>query len=133
MKKLSFPVSRQFLALVALIIVALVIWFVGPLVAFGGLKPLAGAGMRVFLIALLLAGVLLWLCRQVDERHIRSAAVPADLVCGAAPCFRAGTPFRARISPADRDRGRTDSVHHLLGSSGSGNACAATSSFSSTC
>jgi type VI secretion system protein ImpL len=61
MKKLSFLVSRQFLALLALIIVALVIWFVGPLVAFGGLKPLAGTGMRVLVIALLLLGVLLWL------------------------------------------------------------------------
>ncbi|ASV99250.1 type VI secretion system membrane subunit TssM [Paraburkholderia aromaticivorans] len=61
MKKLSFLVSRQFLALVALLVVALVIWFVGPLVAFGGLKPLATAGMRVLVIALMLAGVLLWL------------------------------------------------------------------------
>ncbi|SDD16461.1 type VI secretion system membrane subunit TssM [Paraburkholderia lycopersici] len=62
MKKfLSFLVSRQFLAFVALIAVALVIWFVGPFVAFGGLKPLAGAGIRVLVIALLLAGVLLWL------------------------------------------------------------------------
>ena len=62
MKKfLSFVVSRQFLALIALLIVALLIWFVGPLFAFGGLKPLAGVGMRVLVIALLLAGVLLWL------------------------------------------------------------------------
>ncbi|CAN7691837.1 type VI secretion system membrane subunit TssM [Paraburkholderia terricola] len=61
MKKLSFLVSRQFLALLALVVIALVIWFVGPLVAFGGLKPLAGVGMRVLVIALLLAGVLLWL------------------------------------------------------------------------
>ena len=61
MKKLSFLVSRQFLALLALVVFALVIWFVGPLVAFGGLKPLAGVGMRVLVIALLLAGVLLWL------------------------------------------------------------------------
>ncbi|CAE6934948.1 type VI secretion system membrane subunit TssM [Paraburkholderia domus] len=61
MKKLSFLVSRQFLAFLALIIVALIIWFIGPLVAFGGLKPLAGTGMRVLVIALLLAGVLLWL------------------------------------------------------------------------
>ncbi|QCP54387.1 type VI secretion system membrane subunit TssM [Trinickia violacea] len=62
MKKfLSFLVSRQFLAFLALIVVALVIWFVGPFVAFGGLKPLAGAGMRVLVIALLLVGVLLWL------------------------------------------------------------------------
>ncbi|KVF22134.1 type VI secretion protein VasK [Burkholderia vietnamiensis] len=62
MKKfLSFLASRQFLAFLALIVVALVIWFVGPFFAFGGLKPLAGAGMRVLLIALLLVGVLLWL------------------------------------------------------------------------
>ncbi|MXN79733.1 type VI secretion system membrane subunit TssM [Burkholderia sp. 4701] len=62
MKKfLSFLASRQFLAFLALIVVALVIWFVGPFFAFGGLKPLAGAGMRVLLIALVLVGVLLWL------------------------------------------------------------------------
>ncbi|MEK7899345.1 type VI secretion system membrane subunit TssM, partial [Burkholderia contaminans] len=58
---LSFLASRQFLAFLALIVVALVIWFVGPFFAFGGLKPLAGAGMRVMLIGLLLAGVLFWL------------------------------------------------------------------------
>jgi type VI protein secretion system component VasK len=64
MKKfLSFLVSRQFLAFLALLIVALIIWFIGPLVAFGGLRPLAGVGMRVLVIALLLAGVLLWLAR----------------------------------------------------------------------
>ncbi|EML1597132.1 type VI secretion system membrane subunit TssM [Burkholderia cenocepacia] len=61
---LSFLASRQFLAFLALIVVAMVIWFVGPFFAFGGLKPLAGAGMRVLLIALLLAGVLLWLVGQ---------------------------------------------------------------------
>ncbi|RKT99180.1 type VI secretion system membrane subunit TssM [Burkholderia sp. Nafp2/4-1b] len=61
---LSFLASRQFLAFLALIVVALVIWFVGPFFAFGGLKPLAAAGMRVLLIALLLAGVLLWLVGQ---------------------------------------------------------------------
>lgn len=60
-KFLSFLVSRSFIAFVALLAVALVIWFVGPFVAFGGLTPLAGAGMRVLAIALLLAGVLLWL------------------------------------------------------------------------
>ncbi|AIO37146.1 intracellular multiplication and macrophage-killing family protein [Burkholderia cenocepacia] len=58
---LPFLASRQFLAFLALVVVALVIWFVGPFFAFGGLKPLAEAGMRVLLIALLLAGVLLWL------------------------------------------------------------------------
>lgn len=61
MKFLSFLVSRQFLAFLALLIVALMIWLVGPLVAFGGLKPLADVGMRVLVIVLLFAGVLLWL------------------------------------------------------------------------
>ena len=60
MKKfLSFLVSRQFLVLLALTVVALLIWFVGPLVGFGGLKPLAGIGIRVLAIALLLAAA--WL------------------------------------------------------------------------
>ncbi|HDR9039033.1 TPA: type VI secretion system membrane subunit TssM [Burkholderia vietnamiensis] len=62
MKKfVSFLASRQFLAFAALVVVALVIWFLGPFVAFGGLKPLAGVAMRVVLIALLFIGVLLWL------------------------------------------------------------------------
>ncbi|WP_175689523.1 type VI secretion system membrane subunit TssM [Burkholderia anthina] len=60
-KYLPFFVSRAFLAFLAMIVVALVIWFVGPFFAFGGLKPLAAAGVRVLLIALLLVGVLLWL------------------------------------------------------------------------
>ena len=62
MKKfLTFLVSRQFLAFLALIVLALVIWFVGPYIAFGGLKPLAGTGTRVLVIALLLVAVLLLL------------------------------------------------------------------------
>ncbi|KVD85678.1 type VI secretion protein VasK [Burkholderia stagnalis] len=60
-KVLSFLVSRPFLSCVALLLAALLIWFLGPFVAFGGLKPLASAGIRVVLIALLLAGMLLWL------------------------------------------------------------------------
>ena len=43
---LPFLASRQFLAFLALIVVALVIWFVGPFFTFGGLKPFADAGMR---------------------------------------------------------------------------------------
>lgn len=40
MKKfLSFLGSRQFLAFLALCVVALVIWFIGPFISFGGLKP----------------------------------------------------------------------------------------------
>lgn len=76
MKKfLTFLVSRQFLAFLALVVVALVIWFVGPFVAFGGLKPLASAGMRVLVIALLLVGVLLWLA------HWSTSPVLVALLC----------------------------------------------------
>jgi type VI secretion system protein ImpL len=64
MKKLSFLVSRWFLAFLALVILGLVIWFLGPFVALGGLKPLGSVAMRVLVIALLLVGVLLWLSGQ---------------------------------------------------------------------
>lgn len=60
-KFLSFLLLRQFVALMALVVVGLLIWFIGPLVAFGGLTPLASVGMRVLAIAMLLAGLLLWL------------------------------------------------------------------------
>ena len=70
------------------VIVALMIWFVGPLVAFGGLKPLAGTGMRVFVIALLLVGVLLWLagCRPASC----SVALLCLLIWYAAPLLSFG-------------------------------------------
>ncbi|SAK49552.1 ImcF domain-containing protein [Caballeronia pedi] len=61
MKKLSFLVSRWFLALLALALLSLAIWFIGPYLAFSELKPLEGIGMRVLIIALLLCGALLWL------------------------------------------------------------------------
>ncbi|AOI60326.1 type VI secretion system membrane subunit TssM [Burkholderia diffusa] len=94
MKKfLSFLASRQFLAFVALIVVALVIWFVGPFVAFGGLRPLAGAGMRVLLIALLLAGVLLWLAAKPTS--VVFVALLCLLIWYATPLLTFGhaTPF----------------------------------------
>ncbi|SPB15134.1 type VI secretion protein VasK [Caballeronia novacaledonica] len=62
MKKfVSFVASRQFLAFVALVIVALVVWFVGPSFSFGEIRPLIGIGMRVVVIALMFAGTLFWL------------------------------------------------------------------------
>jgi type VI secretion system protein ImpL len=60
-KGLSFMVLRQVLAVIALIVLGLMIWFAGPLLAFGGFKPLASASLRVFSIGLLLVGLLLWL------------------------------------------------------------------------
>ncbi|WP_322026846.1 type VI secretion system membrane subunit TssM [Burkholderia sp. BCC1977] len=85
---LSFLASRQFLAFLALIVVALVIWFVGPFFSFGGLKPLAGAGMRVLLIALLLAGVLLWLVGR--SISIVFAALVCLLIWYAGPLLSLG-------------------------------------------
>jgi len=42
---------RAFLIFLGVVLVGLVIWFIGPLLAFGELRPLATAGMRVTLIA----------------------------------------------------------------------------------
>ncbi|AOZ06174.1 type VI secretion system membrane subunit TssM [Cupriavidus malaysiensis] len=47
--------SRQMLIFVALLVVGLAIWFIGPLLGFNGMHPLAGAGIRVAAIVLLLA------------------------------------------------------------------------------
>lgn len=60
-KLLSFLMSRWFLASVALILLALGMWFLGPYVAFGGLRPLESVALRVLVIALILCGALLWL------------------------------------------------------------------------
>ncbi|AOK47366.1 type VI secretion protein VasK [Burkholderia sp. MSMB617WGS] len=92
-KFLSFLVSRQFLAFVALLLVALLIWFVGPFVAFGGLEPLAGAGMRIAAIALLLAGALLWLAGRSTSAAF--VALLCLLIWHASPLLAFGhaTPF----------------------------------------
>lgn len=90
MKKfLPFLISRQCLAFLALIVVALVIWFVGPLLSFGGLKPLAGAGIRVLLIALLFGGVLLWLAERSTSAVL--VAFACLLIWYAAPLLSFGS------------------------------------------
>ncbi len=48
-------VSWQALALVAILLLSAAVWWIGPLVSFDGMAPLAGAGTRVAVIALLLA------------------------------------------------------------------------------
>ncbi len=60
---LGFLFSRQMLAFVAMLLLACVIWFVGPLFAFGGFYPLASVGMRVTAIVMLLALLLFWLLK----------------------------------------------------------------------
>ncbi|MGK8778402.1 hypothetical protein ACRS8R_28830 [Burkholderia cenocepacia] len=62
MKKiLSFLSSRHLWAVVMVIAAVVVIWFAGPLLTFGGLSPLASIGIRLTLIALVLAAWALWL------------------------------------------------------------------------
>jgi type VI secretion system protein ImpL len=51
-------VVHAILAFLALILVALAVWFVGPLLAFGELRPLYGAGVRITVIGLMLVFVI---------------------------------------------------------------------------
>ncbi|MEJ8827462.1 hypothetical protein WKW80_36735 [Variovorax humicola] len=51
----SFVFSRATLTFIGLVVLALVIWFVGPLIAVDGLRPLATVGVRVSLLVVLLA------------------------------------------------------------------------------
>lgn len=53
--------SRRALAVVGVLVLALLVWFVGPLVSFDTLRPLASVGSRVVTIALLLMLLVLWL------------------------------------------------------------------------
>ena len=55
---LSSPVVRAILAFLALILVALAVWFIGPLLSFGELHPLAGVGIRITTICLMLVFVI---------------------------------------------------------------------------
>ncbi|RQO49755.1 type VI secretion system membrane subunit TssM [Variovorax sp. KBW07] len=57
----AFLFSRQMLAFLAMVLLALAIWFIGPLLAVDGLRPLASAGVRVTFIVLLLVFGILWL------------------------------------------------------------------------
>jgi len=58
---LAFLFSRQMLAFLAMVLLALAIWFVGPLLAVDGLRPLASVGVRVTFIVLLLVLGIFWL------------------------------------------------------------------------
>ncbi len=59
-KFLSLLFSRRALAIVGVLVLALLVWFVGPLVSFDTLRPLASVGSRVVTIALLLMLLVLW-------------------------------------------------------------------------
>ena len=53
--------SRQALAFLAVLLVAVAVWLMGPLLGFNGMQPLASVGMRVTIIVLLLAFAIFWL------------------------------------------------------------------------
>lgn len=50
----SFLFSKQSMAFVALVLMGLAIWFIGPMISFGGIRPLGSVGIRVTTIILLL-------------------------------------------------------------------------------
>ncbi len=52
------PVVRAILSFLALILLALAVWFIGPLLAFGELHPLASPGIRITTIGLMLVFVI---------------------------------------------------------------------------
>jgi len=54
------PLFRALLALLAMVVLSLVVWFLGPFLAFGELRPMAAVSVRVSLIVLLLVGLLAW-------------------------------------------------------------------------
>jgi type VI secretion system protein ImpL len=60
-KFFASSIARAILAFLALTLVALALWFIGPLLALGESRPLAGVGIRITLIGLMLALVILWL------------------------------------------------------------------------
>lgn len=80
--------SRQALALVAVLLVAAAVWFIGPLLGFGGMHPLAGVGARVAVIVLLLA-LTLFLLRGWPVSTIGVAAV-CLLIWHAGPLLAVG-------------------------------------------
>ncbi|KAI1690851.1 intracellular multiplication and macrophage-killing domain-containing protein [Ditylenchus destructor] len=57
----AFVVSRPFLALLAVVLAACVIWFTGDLLALSGVRPMASREVRLALIVLLLLLGILWL------------------------------------------------------------------------
>ncbi|QYD69435.1 type VI secretion system membrane subunit TssM [Paraburkholderia edwinii] len=75
MKLLSFLGSRWSLALVALAGLSAAIWFLGPYVAFGTLKPFTDVGVRMLIIALVLTIALLRL------RGMSTSPVFVALLC----------------------------------------------------
>jgi len=81
--------SRQTFALVAVLLAAAAIWWIGPLIGISGMYPLAGHGARVAVIALLLALALFWLLKW--RLSIIAVAALCLLIWNAGPLLAMGT------------------------------------------
>lgn len=57
-KFFSSAVVRAILAFLAFILAALAVWFIGPLLALGEWRPLAGVGLRITTLCLMLVFVI---------------------------------------------------------------------------
>ncbi|NEV63356.1 type VI secretion system membrane subunit TssM [Thiorhodococcus minor] len=73
---LKFFISRQFLVMVGLVALALLIWFLGPMISIGGTEPLASAGRRWMIIGMLVG---VWGLSQITSA-VRSRARNRKLV-----------------------------------------------------
>lgn len=87
-KYFSFLVSRQMLTFLLLLLFAAIIWFVGPLFAFGGFRPLETIGMRVTVLVLALALMLTLLLKK--PLHIIGVACLCLLIWHAGPLLALG-------------------------------------------
>ncbi|MBS1816341.1 MAG: type VI secretion system membrane subunit TssM [Acidobacteria bacterium] len=72
-------VKRTFLVLIGILLLAVVVWFAGPLFQFGSYRPLESATARLVFIALLVGG---WLALRLVKR-MRAAKATDQLLKGA--------------------------------------------------
>ncbi|HUD32302.1 MAG TPA: type VI secretion system membrane subunit TssM, partial [Variovorax sp.] len=85
----AFLFSLRMLAFLAVLLLALVIWFVGPLLAVDGLRPLASAGARVTVVVLLLVATILWLVSK--PLHLVGVPALCLLIWHAGPLLSLGS------------------------------------------
>ncbi|MFJ2990683.1 type VI secretion system membrane subunit TssM [Collimonas sp. NPDC087041] len=90
MKKFTdFIFSRQMLAFLLIVLLVAAIWFLGPLFAFGGMRPLATVGMRITVLILTLALILTLFLKK--PLHIIGVACLCLLIWHAGPLLAIGS------------------------------------------
>lgn len=89
MKRLfSWLFKRSVLSLLGVLLLSLLVWFAGPLLAFAGREPFASTGVRWFFILLFLAlwaGYFLWkaVAARLANRRLMASLAAADQPAGA--------------------------------------------------